>query len=186
MKLLKFHTKDLTFMAVAIGLLFVIGFSIATGINAATGVPMMAGVVMVLIVGFLLSLYLRILRKPGVGTIIMTIYTTLAIPTMMFGPPGVYKVAIGFLVGLIIDIGLFLGRYKKWSYFLGFGIAGLLLAPIQLFFMVLLGIPNAEKLVSLIVPLIVVFFVEALIGTWLGLYTYRKIKHKKIIKQFSY
>lgn len=182
----RFKSKDITFMAIATAILFVLSFFIATAINAATGVPASAGLVMLFFASLLISIYISVLRKAGVVTIIMILHTTLSIPTMIFGPPGIYKVAVGIIYAIIIELFIFIGGYKQLPYYLGLSIAAATVPITEFLFMVLLGLPNAQNLAPLLGPLTAIFFVEGLVGTWVGIYIYRKLKDKKIIKQFSH
>ena len=45
------------------------------------------------------------IKKPWTSTFYLLIFSILAIPTTMFGAvPGIYKIAIGFFIGILLDI----------------------------------------------------------------------------------
>lgn len=179
----RFSARELVLIAITSAFLFVISISIGSGIVAVTGTPMAGGLITVFIMVYIFVLTALIIRKFGIVTLVTLIYTLLSIPTINMGPPGFYKVLIGLANGLIMDIILYTGRYKKFAYYLAM-VAGMILSiPLMLFAMKLLGLPGYEKLLSMLFIAMLVYAIEAAIGVWLGILTYeKKLKKSKLVK----
>lgn len=180
-----FKTKELIFIALSGAIIFAVAFLIGAGLIAATGTPLVGGLINTLFLAALLVICLLTLRKFGTATLIMFVLSVLAIPTATFGPPGIYKIAVALFLGLFADTLLYLGKYKKGTYYLTIILGFIILPLVQLFFMVLLNLPGVDKVKELILILIGVYAIEALIGTWLGFLMYKKIKNKSFVRQFS-
>jgi hypothetical protein len=181
----KFKTKELIFIALVAAFAFVIMFSLAGTINVITGTPLIGGLALNIIFSFIVATALLVVRKFGAASLMVLIYAGFSIPTTNFGPPGVYKLLMGLIVGIIIDVILFYANYKKVAYYIGMGLIFLLSVPLLYVFLILLQMPAAEKIASLIFPLMGVYLVEALIGTWLGFKFYKRIENKSFIKQIQ-
>lgn len=179
----KFKTKELVFLALFAAFAFLIMFSIGGAINIVTGTPLMGGLVLNIVFSFLIVTALLIVRKFGTATITAVIYSALSVPTVNFGPPGVYKIFIALILGLVLDTILYAGRYKRGSYYISSGLAYLISPPLLYVALVMLRMPAAEKIAGLVIPLMAIYCVEAIIGTFIALKVYNKIKDKKIIKQ---
>ena len=181
-----FSTKELIFIALMSAFMFAADFVIAIGIVTATGIPLSGGIISVVVIGFFYSIILFSVKKFGTATLVALIYTALASPTASFGPPGAYKLIIGLVLGLLVDIVLYFGNYKKFMYYIAIFFGFMIVAPVMLGMIILLGLPGAEELGKMVVILMFVQGIEGVIGMWLGSRLYeKKLKNKRIFKQIS-
>lgn len=179
-----FTTKELIFTALIGALGFVVAFGLGAGLLAVTGTPMLGGIIVNLFVSFIWVCAVLVVRKFGVLTLILLIHSLLSMPTINFGPPGAYKIIIGVTLGLLMDIILYSTRYKKASYYFSAALGFLLAVPYMILFLKILKMPALEKLSPLMYPLMGIYLVEALIGTYLAFKFYdKKLKYLRIIQQ---
>jgi hypothetical protein len=82
---------------------FAAAFALGSLITFTLG-PGTSGLATIIITTVLVVLGAKITGMPGVFTLMVTIFTALAIPTSLFGPPGIPKVAIGIATGIVYDI----------------------------------------------------------------------------------
>lgn len=174
----KLTTRELVITALTGAATFATASVISGVLNAVTGTPLIGGLIVNLFVAALFTAGLFVVEKPGFVTAWILIHTALSIPTNNFGPPGAYKVFLGVAIGVIIDIVVYYASYqKRWVYGItgvGFG------AVVPGLWLVLswLGMPAADSLAGLVIPLTVVYVVEGVIGAWLGRQLYLRIKDK--------
>ena len=181
-----FTTKEIIFIALAGALGFVVAFALGSGLLAVTGTPMVGGIIVSLFVAFIWVCAALIVRKFGVLTLITLIHMLLSTPTINFGPPGAYKIVIGVTLGLLMDIILYSTNYKKFAYYFSAALGFLLVIPYMIWFLKLLKMPAVEKLAPLMYPLMGIYLVEALIGTWLAFKFYeRKLKYMSVVRQIT-
>lgn len=182
----KFSTKELVFSALVGALMFVLSFVFGSGLNVALGNPAASGFASTFIQSIIMTIAVLIIRKFGIVTIMWLIYGVMAIPTNMLGNlPGLIKVALALGIGIIFDFIVWLGRYKKVSLFLGFVVMYLVLVPATLFIYIALGMPQADLLLKSAPILFSIFLVESFVGIFIGLYVYRKIENKNIVRQIQ-
>jgi hypothetical protein len=182
----RFKTKELVFLALMAALMFVIAVVLGLFLTSITGVPLLGGIIVNWFLAFSLVLIALTIRKFGSLSLSIMIYSLLSVPTINFGPPGIYKVIVGVAMGLIMDSFLYLGKYKKIIYYVGAGFSYLIVPLIMLFAMQLLGMPQASNLLPLIIPMMAIGLVEGLIGCWLAFKVYdKKLKNSKLLKQFA-
>lgn len=182
----RFSTKQLIFLALIGAILFIMDLVISTVIDAVTGMQgagyLVIGIffIMIAVIGGL------IIPKFGVFALMALIYALLAIPTNVFGPPGILKVPIAFIVGLIIDLIIYSFKYKKSGYYLGAIIGNVLSLILFVWTFLLLGLPGIESLMPYLWSFSILYGIEAVIGTWLGYIIFnKKLKNLKIIKQIE-
>ena len=181
----KFSTKELVFIALIGTLLFLMELFIV----AALGVIFGAGVGFLAVAVFWTAIAIfggLVVRKFGTFTMMAFIYSVLAIPTTVFGPPGIYKIIPATLVGFLVDVSVSALRYRKAGYYLGAivgQVVGLLLFAVAF---LLLGFPGQAELFASLWFLIPLYAVEALLGCWIGILVNNKLKNKKILRQISY
>jgi hypothetical protein len=181
-----FTTKQLIFIALMSAFMFVGDFILAAGIVVVTGIPLSGGIISLIFISFIYVTILLTVRKFGTATLIALIYTALASPTSSFGPPGFYKIMIGVVLGLVVDIILSYGKYKKWAFYLSIFFGFMIVAPVMWGMLVLLNLPGAEDLGNILLIFMLIQGVEALIGCWLARLVYnKKLSKLKIIKQIS-
>lgn len=173
-------------MALVAAFAFIIMFSLAGAINIITGTPLIGGLALNIVFSFIMATALLIIRKPGTASLLVLIYSALSVPTANFGPPGIYKIIMGLIMGIIVDIVLYYGKYKKLAYYFGIGLVFFLAGPLLYIALILLKMPAANKIAGLMIPLMIIYLVEALIGTFLAFKVYNKIKDKSLIRQLSY
>lgn len=150
------------------GLLFAINLALGAGITYATGNPGFSGLITGLTTSFVLYILYRLTNKFGAISIAFTVYSILAIPTVLLGAPGIYKIAIGLLSGLAFDTILYLFKYTFRGYLLGFLAFVLVMIPITYYSYVFLALPNLEKFQSAIFILAGIFIVEGWIAAWVA------------------
>lgn len=181
-----FTARELVFIALMSAFMFVGDFLLAIGIVAATGIPLSGGIISCVFIAFIYILILLVVKKFGTATLVALIYTTLASPTSSFGSPGAYKILVGLVLGLLVDLVLYAGRYKKWVYYLAVFFGFLVVAPVMWGLLILLNLPGAEELGKMVVILMFIQGVEGVIGCWLARLVYnKKLKNSRIIKQIQ-
>ena len=182
----KFDTKELVFIALIGALVFAQAFILGVVLIAATGTSMTGGLITAFTTAFILVLAALTIQKFGTITIIVLIHTVLSSPTINLGPPGVYKIGLGIILGLVVDSVLYFGKYKRFAYYISFAFGYAALVPAMFYFLTLLGMPAADKLAPFILPMMGIYVVESLLATWLARVIYfKKLKNKRIIKQIE-
>ena len=156
------------------GLLFAINLSLGAGITYATGNPGFSGLITGLTTSFVLYILYRLTNKFGAIAIAFTVYSILAIPTVLLGAPGIYKIAVGLLSGLAFDIVLKATKYKFYGYLIGFFFFVLIMIPTTYFSYVYLALPNLEKFKSAMFMLAAIFTFEGWVAAWFAKKFFRK------------
>jgi hypothetical protein len=181
-----FTTKELVFIAFMAAALFVVNFITGAGLNAITGVPLSNMFINSLFLALWIFLMVKILPKFGTLTLMLLIYSILAIPTSIGGAPGfLLKVPIITFAGFLGDIFLYFTKYRSWSIFFAYYIlttATLLTFAFALF---KLGIPAANKILPIVHWLILAICVVGTVGLVIGIFIYNRIKDKRIIRQLG-
>ena len=180
----KFTTKELVLIAIIAAFVFAFDIVVVSLIDIVTGVPGAGFLVDTLIVVAIAVAGGLAIKKFGTFTSIILIYSVLSIPTNILGPPGVYKVFIGVVLGLIIDLVILAFSYKKIGYMLSFAIGNTIVIPVLYYALIYLGLPGAAELKSAMAFFIVVLVVESVIASWIGIKIYeKKLKNARFIKQ---
>ncbi len=148
-----------------------------------TGVPL-TGIFPV--AALFLALIALIIRKFGAVTIAAGVYSSIAIPTVLFGPPGVYKLFLGIILGLLFDSLLMAFRYSRTGYYVAASVSYAAVVPATYLALLLLGFPAAERLARF-VPYLMIWYVIAVIATvWLTMLIYeKKLKKLKVVRQLQ-
>lgn len=183
---MEIRTKDLIFIALMGAAWFVLDYLIGQWINAVTGLFLIGAFLGSIIAGFFVVVMIKIRPKFWTFTLALLIFGLLAFPTGSSGPAGFWpKIIINALIGLIGDIFIKATRYKNWAIFVAFYIlsAGLLYG--LTFAMILMGVPEAGKTLSLMHFVVLGYWIIGSIGLWLGFRVYRKIKDKSLVRQIS-
>ena len=181
-----FKTKELVAMALFGAIIFAIAFVLGTAILAVTGIPATGGLANVLVGVLLLVIGVKTINKFGVGTIIMTIEGALSVPTLINGTPGVHKIFLMLLMGLIFDIIVVMFKRTKKGFILGATLGTLVLPWAMYYAMVLMGLPGPEKLQPILIPISLAYAVLGAVGAWMGLILYeKKLKDKAFVKQLQ-
>jgi hypothetical protein len=181
----RIKTKELIFLALMAVAWFTLDFIIGQWINAVTGLYMI-GFLAAIVSGFFGVMLVKIRPRFWTFTLTLLIWGLLALPTASAGPVGFWpKVLIEVFVGFVADCGFYIMRYKNWSICVGFYIIVLLLYGLSIGSMVLLGVPEADKILKMLPMIILGFWIIGTIGLWLGFYTWRKIKNKPFVRQLQ-
>lgn len=149
---------------------FAASFALGNAITMAAG-PGTSGIATIIITTVLVVICARLVETTGVFTLIVTLFTILAIPTNLFGPPGPHKVLIGLITGLVYDVVWNLGARKKFSLPIAAAIATVVSILLIFGLMTYLHYPRADYLKSVlkyIGPMYAVLgFAGGLIGNWI-------------------
>lgn len=164
----KWELNDFVFAGITGALIFAFAFLLGSGIILATGIPATGGVANILVAVFFMTIAKHIKPKFGFATLSLAITFALAIPTIIGGPPGVYKIVVGILIGLTIDMTIFLFRNTNISYLIGCSL-GAMVSIISIYFaMIIMDFPGIDKLEPLMKYLVPLQGVNGIIGAFLG------------------
>jgi len=175
-----------TYSAVAFGLTgFVIAVSLGSILTWGTGIPLIGGLANGILVSMVLAIGMLAINSLYTGTIMWFVFSCCAVFTTTLGPPGVYKIIIGLIAGIIWDIIYFtLFRKKVIGLFIGAVIAALLIMFLMLGALYLGFGRGAEealkKYLSALYGLVAINMFVTILGVSLGhrLYVYRLSKLK--------
>ncbi len=152
------------------------GFQIFVGIFNMSGAT---AVISGFTVPFFLVIASRMNRQWGTATLIWTLYSALAIPTLLMGPPGTYKLIVGILGGIAYDVGYCGLRCTTGGLYVALVLYVLTLAAGFYAVFVMGFVPQftGESAVKILAIASAVFLVEGVISTYLGNMFYeRRIK----------
>ncbi|MEI7868464.1 MAG: hypothetical protein WCI11_11280 [Candidatus Methylumidiphilus sp.] len=168
------------------GMLYAINMTLGAGLTYATGNPGFSGLITGFTTSFVLYMLMSTTKKFGAISIAFTLYCLLAIPTVLMGPPGVYKVIVGLICGLTFDSILYIFRYKFYSFLLGFlGYVLVMLAGTYLAYSSL-NLPQLEKFKSFMFVLAAIFIIEGWIAAFLSKIAFdKRIKKLSVVKKVS-
>ena len=148
------------------GALFAMNLAFGAGLTYASGQPGLSGLVTGFTTAFVLFGVVAITRRFGAVTIAFTLYCLLAVPTVLMGPPGIYKILVGFAAGLALDIVLYVAKYRFVGFLIGFvGYVAVLLVGTYGAFMYL-NLPQIERFRSAMLALAAIFTVQGWVGAW--------------------
>jgi hypothetical protein len=178
--------KQYMFLGAMGAISFVLAWVLGSAVNVATGTPLMGGILNGLIVGVVLTIALKVVEKFWAATILWLIFGILAIPTITLGPPGIYKIIVGLVVGFVWDIILWISKRSNAGYIIGGASMSITSMLGVLAFMILLGLPGLEKLQSIIAYLLVFYAILGAISVYIGILIYqRKIQYLASIANFK-
>ena len=163
---MEWSLKHFILSGVLAALIFALAFLLGAGIISATGIPATGGIANIFVAVFVLIIGMKVVPKFGFSTLTVGIVFTLAVPTIIGGPPGVYKPVNGILIGLVADITIYIGRYNRWSYILGGSLAAVTSIVSIYVAMVVLKLPGIEGLRPLLLPLSVMQAVLGALAAW--------------------
>ena len=168
------NKRQYLFLGAIAAIGFAAAFVIGSGVIALTGIPMTGSLVSGLVFFTVFVIGIRGVPRFGSATIAVLLFSILSIPTSIFGPPGIYKVLLGALVGLLFDLMIHLFKKKDWGYIIGAALAEEVAVLGVLAATLILGLPGAEKMKSLILIMLVAQFVVGFVSGYLGIYIYNK------------
>ncbi len=171
----KLSVKGAIVAGAAGGLLFGINYGLQAlvAIFQITGAT---GFISGLTVPFILALASQHNRQWGTATIAWTLYSLLAIPTVLMGLPGPLKVPVGFLGGLAYDLGYCGLRCKKIGLYVAM-ILYVIIMDIAFYLIYVLGLMKdlaGGSAIYILFIVTIVFSVEGLLSTWLASIFYEK------------
>lgn len=178
--------KDLVVCGAFGALILVVGFILGSALLIATGIPATGTLANMLVAVLIAVIGLKIVDKFGAAIVMLTIEGTLSVPTLINGPPGIHKILMLFIVGLIADIILLLTKRSNRGYiFLGF-ITGIEIVVFIYLSLLLLGLPGEEKLRAIVLPLSLVSGLMSGIGAYIGVKVYdTKLKHLSVVQNLK-
>jgi hypothetical protein len=167
---------------------FVIAFGLGSILTMTTGIPLIGGLLNGVLTGIVLTVGL-LSRKYFLGATIMWVAFALAATiTTTLGPPGIYKVAIGLIAGLLWDLVYsWISQYKRWGLIVG-GLLGSASIMFSMIFFLRAGFGDKaaialEKYESQFLVILLMNLVITLVGMLLGIQLYNK--RLKNLNQFK-
>jgi hypothetical protein len=173
----------LVFAATTFAASFVLGSGITLAFGSGT-----SGVATIIITTVLIVIGGSIVETRGYFLVAVTLFTVLAIPTSMFGPPGPHKVIIGVLTGLVYDVIWDVTGRKRLSLPSAAAVstAVSILLIYGLIVMFFPEYPKLETLRRLLKYLVPVYGVLGFFGGMLGQWIYGKnLAHLSAIKMLK-
>lgn len=182
----RFLVRELIFITLMAAGLFITNMILASAIVVLTGIPLASALISGLMVAVFVAILVMTIQKFGSLTLFFLIYSILEIPTTLGGAPGFWpKIPINVISGLLGDIFLYFTRYKKWGMYIAFYVLAAINIYAFIFFLNLLGLPNAGKTLAISHYLVLAYWVLGTIGMFIGFKIWNKIKNKRIIKQIT-
>lgn len=160
--------NDFIFAGICGALVFAVAFLLGSGIILATGIPATGGIVNILVAVLLMCIAKHIKPTFGFVTLAMTVTFSIAIPTIIGGPPGVHKILVGILIGLTFDVFVYIFKNSDKGYLIAGALASVVSIVSIFFAMKLIGLPGIEKLQPILLYLIIVQALNGLLGAFLG------------------
>jgi len=157
------------------GVLFGVNFGFQALVGL-LGMPGASGFVTGFTVPFGLALVSQINKEWGTATTSWTLYSLLAIPTLLMGLPGPYKLILGFLGGLVYDVGYCGLRFRRAGLYVALVLYTAVLAA-GFYAVWRLGLfPDMpeERVIKILVVVSAVFLVEGIISTRCATWFYSK------------
>lgn len=166
--------KHFVLSGIFAALTFSVAFILGTGVILATGIPATGGIVNIFASVLVMMIGIKIVPKFGFATLTMGIMFAIAIPTVIGGSLGIYKVLNGVLIGLTFDLVVYLGKRNTFSYILG-GALGSIVSILTLYFaLVILELPGVDKLSPLLKYLVPLQGINGALGAWVGITIFNK------------
>lgn len=157
------------------GLLYGINF----GLQLLVGIFGMTGATG-FITGFTVPVFLAIASRSnkqwGTATVIWTLYSALAIPTLLMGQPGPYKLIIGLLGGIAYDVGYCGLKCKDFALYIALVlfVAILGLGFYGVYALGLMPEVAGGSVAKILIVVSLVFTIEGLISTRLAIWFHEK------------
>lgn len=184
---MKWTTTRFVLAGVTAALTFAVAFALGAGVIIVTGIPATGGLANILVAVTFATTGALIARVPGFSTLVVTLVFTMAVPTVVGGPPGPQKIVNGLLIGLAHDLVLLiLGRDRAVAYIVG-GASAAMVSILSIWgTMVVLHLPGVEKLQPLVLPLTGVQAVLGAAGGYLGVRVYRgRLSNLSVVKRLG-
>ena len=131
-------------------------------------------------VPLILALASQVNKEWGTATVAWGLYSLLAVPTLLMGSPGAYKVVVGLIGGVAYDLGYCGTGLKRKSLFLALVLYVVALAT-SFYIVYIMGIMpkvSGGNIWTVLGVVSAVFLFEGTFSTWLAIKAYEKrIKH---------
>ena len=165
------HPRSMMLAGINTALLFALNFVSGQALSAIFAIPGLSGIVTGFTVPFFLTLTFLITRGYGTFTVMWALYSVAAIPTLLMGPPGPYKVIIGLCAGLAFDVIVYLGKGHYKSLYFGFVFYTSVMMALFLALLHWLRLPGFEITVKAVIIITVVFILEGFISIYAAIKT---------------
>lgn len=167
-------------------MLFIVNFLLGATLTYLFGIPGLSGLITGLTSGFVIAIAASSSPRFSTVSIAFTLYCVLAIPTVLMGPPGVYKVVVGLFAGLAYDSLSTLFRNRKTAHYIGWVAYTSVILALTYFAYVWLKLPEIQKFQRLVFFLFFAFLIEGFVGTHLGhLFFRRHLQKNRIVQQLQ-
>lgn len=169
----------LVFTSIGFGVAaFIVAFSLGSVLTMTTGIPLAGGLLNGVLTAMILTIGLVSTHFFGSATLMWVVFAALASLTTTLGPPGIYKIVIGAIAGIIWDLVYFSSKRKSWGLYIGaiLGSASIMLTLVGALMMGF-GEDAAEALAryqDAFYFILAINLVVTLIGVYLGDFVYRK------------
>lgn len=177
--------KKLFLAAIFAAATFAASFALGNAITLAAG-PGTSGIATIMVTTVLVVICARLVETIGLFTLVVTLFTVLAIPTNMFGPPGPHKILIGLITGFVYDLVWNLTGRKKYSLPTAAAIATAVSILLIFGLMTYLNHPRADYLRSALKWIAPVYAVLGFIGGLIGNWIYdRSLSRLSVVQQLK-
>lgn len=156
-------------------------------LNAITGSPNVGGPLNAILYTILIPLFILIINQVGAGTVILSIFSVLALPFPLIGTPGLFiKIPILLIAGILIDIFYRLLNKRIFSVIVG-GFFLIYVNTVVVLVANKLNIPGQEFATKFAFnPITLIgFVVIGLFGGWISNIIFNKIKNTSIVKRIQ-
>lgn len=185
-KMKMLSAKDLAICGAFGALILAMGFILGSAIIMVTGIPATGSLLNVIVAVFIAVIGLKLVHKFGAAIIMLTVEGAISVPTIINGPPGIHKILLLFIVGLTADIILLLTKRSNKGYYLMGLIAGIEIVTLIYASLVLLGLPGADKLQAILIPLAAFSGLMGAIGAYLGVKIYDgKLQNLSVVQSLK-
>ena len=181
----KWNAKKIFLTFIFSAATFAASFVLGNAITIAFG-PGTSGIATIVVTTILVVICAKLVETRGVFTILVTLFTVLAIPTTMFGPPSPLKILIGFATGFVYDLVWYLIPSKKFSLPLAAALSTIVSIVLIFFLMSFLSYPKADYLRSILYFVIPLYGTLGFLGGVIGEKIYDKsLANLSLIKQLK-
>lgn len=177
------HPRSMLLAGVNTALLFALNFVSGQALSAMFTIPGLSGVVTGFTVPFFLTMTFLITRGHGTFTVMWTLYSVAAIPTLLMGPPGPYKVFIGFAAGLVFDFTVYLWRGRAIGLYVGFVLYTAVMMTLFLSILRWLKLPGFDITIKTVLVITVIFVIEGIVSIYAAIKAAPRMQ--KLGKEFS-
>ncbi len=178
-KKMSWSTKDSVICGITAALTFATSFIFGAAITATLG-PGMSGFVTIVITTMVVVFGAKLVNKLGALFMIGMIFSFLATPTSIFGPPGIQKLAIGVVIGVLYEstVWLFKKLKKENIGYMTAGATGSIGAIFAILYLLrILDQETASKLSAVIYWIWAPYGALGFIGGWFGIKLFQRLEH---------